>query len=233
MFVQPRRPYLAEKHSEARRMRSEGGSIKAIAADLGVSVSSVSVWVRDIKLTAAQRAINQSRGRSARRDAWRTLNRQKRLRYQQEGRLRARRREPLHLAGCMLYWCEGAKCRNTARLVNSDLGMVIHFKSFATECFELPPSRFTVTLNVYLGNGLPIEAIETHWLDSLELPRTCLRKHQINHFPTSSSGKKSNKLPYGVCSLRITKSTPIVQHIYGAIQEYAGFEEPRWLDGCY
>jgi len=25
-------------------------------------------------------------------------------------------------------------------------------------------------------------------------------------------------------------STEIVQHIYGAIQEYAGFEEPRWLD---
>ena len=25
--------------------------------------------------------------------------------------------------------------------------------------------------------------------------------------------------------------TQLVQHIYGAIQEYAGFEEPRWLDG--
>jgi hypothetical protein len=23
----------------------------------------------------------------------------------------------------------------------------------------------------------------------------------------------------------------LVQHIYGAIQEYAGFDEPRWLDG--
>jgi hypothetical protein len=24
--------------------------------------------------------------------------------------------------------------------------------------------------------------------------------------------------------------TAIVQHIYGAIQEYAGFERPEWLD---
>ena len=39
--------------------------------------------------------------------------------------------------------------------------------------------------------------------------------------------KKS--LPYGVCTLRAKKSTPIVQHIYGAIQEYAGFEQPKWL----
>jgi hypothetical protein len=33
-----------------------------------------------------------------------------------------------------------------------------------------------------------------------------------------------------VCSARSEKHR-IVQHIYGAIQEYAGFEEPRWLDG--
>jgi hypothetical protein len=31
--------------------------------------------------------------------------------------------------------------------------------------------------------------------------------------------------------LRVLKSTHLVQHIYGAIQEYAGFDEPRWLDG--
>jgi hypothetical protein len=52
-----------------------------------------------------------------------------------------------------------------------------------------------------------------------------------NHYPTSSSGKKRRKLPYGVCTLTLAKSTHLVQHIYGAIQEYAGFEEPRWLDG--
>jgi hypothetical protein len=42
---------------------------------------------------------------------------------------------------------------------------------------------------------------------------------------------KRNRLPYGVCSLRILRSTSLVQHAFGAIQEYAGFEEPRWIDG--
>jgi hypothetical protein len=36
-------------------------------------------------------------------------------------------------------------------------------------------------------------------------------------------------MPYGVCSLRVN-STWMVQHIYGAIQEYGGFDEPAWLD---
>lgn len=50
--------------------------------------------------------------------------------------------------------------------------------------------------------------------------------------PTSSSGRAKNKLPYGVCTLR-SHNTWMLQHIYGAIQEYGSFEEPAWLDGAY
>jgi len=39
-----------------------------------------------------------------------------------------------------------------------------------------------------------------------------------------------NRLPYGVCTVGGISQTRIVQHIYGAIQEYGGFDEPRWLD---
>jgi hypothetical protein len=107
--------------------------------------------------------------------------------------------------------------------------MMRFFWRFLGECFDVPRERVTLRLNVYLGNGLPLTAIENAWLDALSLPRSCLRGHTINHFPTSSSGKKKNRLPYGVCQLRL-HSTPVLQHIYGAIQEYAGFDEPRWLD---
>lgn len=97
-------------------------------------------------------------------------------------------------------------------------------------CFALGDDAFTVRLNVYLGNGQSIADVEEYWLSALHLPRSCLRKHTIDHLPTSSSGARKNKLPFGVCTLKVN-STRIVQHIYGAIQEYGGFEEPRWLDG--
>jgi hypothetical protein len=67
------------------------------------------------------------------------------------------------------------------------------------------------------------------WLTALRLPRSCLRKHSIDARPSSSTGSKKNKLPFGVCTLRVLRSTPILQHIYGAIQEYGDFEEPAWL----
>ena len=65
-----------------------------------------------------------------------------------------------------------------------------------------------------------------------KLPKSSVRGHMLNHMPTSSSGRAKNKLPYGVARLSVHK-TEKVQHVYGAIQEYAGFDEPAWLDCSY
>jgi hypothetical protein len=221
------------EYREARRLRREAGMpIKQIAARLGVSPSTVHGWTRDIKLTAAQRRRNwpgqppwvltEGRRRQARK---------LRQQYQKEGRLKAREGDPLHLAGCMLYWAEGTKDRNQFSLANSDIHMVRFMRRFVSEIFGRPPEDFTVSLNVYTNNGLSILEIENRWLAALDLPRSCLRTHTLNNLPTSSSGRKRFKLPLGVCDLRVHRGTRLVQHIFGAIQEYGGFEEPGWLDG--
>ena len=230
-------PYLLEEYEEARQLRRAGAPIKRIAAQLGVSPGTVHRWTTDIDLTTSQRrAINDAEAERWRRvvaqraESWSRRCREARAGYQREGRVRAREHDPLHLTGCMLYWAEGSKRRNTVTFSNSDRAMVVRFREFLVEEFELSDDRFAVTLNVYLGNGLTIEEVEDSWLRALGLPGSCARKHTLNHMPTSSSGRRKNKLPYGVCTLRILRSTPIIQHIYGAIQEYAGFDEPAWLD---
>jgi hypothetical protein len=130
----------------------------------------------------------------------------------------------------MLYWAEGRKNRNNLCISNSDPQLILFFRRFVSECFDRPSKDFHLRLNVYLTNGLSLRTIEDHWLDILALPRDCLRAHTINHMPTSSSGRKRSKLPYGTASLRVARSTELVQHVFGAIQEYAGFEAPQWLD---
>lgn len=221
----------------SRVLRTDGMPIKRIARALGVSPSSVHAWTRDIELTAEQRERNlygprgpaNPEAMAARVAAWKLRNREKRQGYQDEGRTRSRSGDPLHLAGCMLYWAEGSKSRNAAKLANSDPDLLRLFCRFLTESLAVSPANITVRLNVYLNNGLAIEEVETYWLELLGLGRACLRKHSIDVKPTSSSGQRTNKLPYGVCTV-IVHSTRIVQHIFGAIQEYAGFEQPRWLD---
>lgn len=131
----------------------------------------------------------------------------------------------------MLYWAEGSKGKNVAELVNSDIELVRMWQRFLRCCLDVSPDRMVLTLNVYLGNGLALSEIEDHWLSELGLPRTSLRRHVVDRPPTSSAGRRRKRLPYGVGSLRVLRSTSVVQHIFGAIQEYAGFEEPQWLDG--
>ena len=194
-------------------------------------------WTSDIQLTPQQTArnlrgpggpLNPERARRAA-TTWARKCAERRLAYQEEGRRRARSGDALHQAGCMLYWAEGSKARNTAKLANSDPQLVRFFRRFLTEAMGVPRDRITLTLNVYTTNGITIEEIERHWLDLLDLPASAARKHTLNHMPTSSSGRATNKLPLGVCTLGV-HSTRVVQHIYGAIQEYGGFDEPRWLD---
>ena len=50
----------------------------------------------------------------------------------------------------------------------------------------------------------------------------------MNVYSKYSKKARRNKLPYGTCRLRVF-DTSIVQGIYGAIQEYAGFDREEWL----
>ena len=50
----------------------------------------------------------------------------------------------------------------------------------------------------------------------------------VNVYSKYSQKKRQNRLPYGTCRVSVCR-TRIVQHIYGAIQEYGGFDRPEWL----
>ena len=226
------RPRLLDEYERARELRSEGLPIKQIASRLGVSPSTAHRWTKDIELSPSQRVAIQ-RGLAevfrSRNEAWSERCREKRREYQLQGRRRARSGDRLHHAGCMLYWAEGAKDRNSLTFANSDPHMVSLFTRFLTQSLELEAEDIGLRINVHTNNGLTIHEIEEHWLAVTGLPSSCCRAHTLDCLPQSSKRSRRRRLPYGVCSLRVT-STQIVQHVFGAIQEYGGFDEPDWLD---
>lgn len=222
-----------DKREESRRLRREQGmAITDICKQLGVAKSSVSVWVRDIVLTEEQQAALKKQHyaywaqmRGAHTNA--IVGRERRKQYQEEGRQKARQGDPLHLAGCMLYWGEGAKNRNSLKMSNSDAGMLRFFMRFLRETFQIDEHRFSVRIMCYLGNNLSLQEIENYWLDVLKLQSACLQKTMVNLQPISSQ-QKGRKLLYGTCEV-VVHDTHLVQHVLGAIQEYAGIEKPEWL----
>ena len=212
--------------------RVQGLSVKAIAAALDISSSTASRWLRGIPLTPEQEAalaakdpVRNGQCLGARRLAERA--RAARREAQAHGRRLAASGDPLHRAGCMLYWAEGSKDRNKVVFTNSDAAMVAMFLRFLRESLAVPDSRMTLSVNVHLGNGLSLLDVEAWWLDQLQLPAACLRKAAVNR-TSSSSLRRRPPLLYGTARLGVG-STFVVQSIYGAIQAYAGIERPEWL----
>jgi hypothetical protein len=130
----------------------------------------------------------------------------------------------------MLYWAEGSKSRNVLKIANSDRSLLFFFARFLRECFDVVQDDFVVRVNCYTTPERTIDRVERYWGTALGLPLSVFGKPTVNHFPTSSSGGKQGKLPFGVCTVGVRRSTWLIQHIYGAIQEYGGFDEPCWLD---
>lgn len=218
-----------ELQKEACLLRQQGMSVKSIARKLNVSQSSVSLWVRGIELSTEQKQELDNRRRrfgsyNAGARANSDRNKQLRLTYQQKGRLRAKEMNPLHLTGCMLYWAEGAKTRNGIYFVNSDPNMVVLFMKFIRE--ELNVANIDIALRIHCHTSVSTEIarIEQYWVDLLGLAPSNVKKTYIK---AGGDGRK-NILQNGVCDIRV-HSTELVQHIYGAIQEYGGFENPGWL----
>ena len=227
---------LALKRKRARSLRREEGlSIRAISKRLHISTSSASIWVRDIILTEAQQATlphgNPKVGEQGG-ARMRQIYLEKRVAHQEQGRASVRavsQRDALHLAGCMLYWAEGAKGRNSVRFSNSDPEMVLLFATFLRECYAVNDTSFRLRIHYHENNGRSLEEIESYWLRKLRLERSNLDKSTLlTNRNKPHAGFRQNVLKYGVCTLCI-HSTQLVQTIFGAIQGYGDFRRPEWL----
>jgi hypothetical protein len=129
----------------------------------------------------------------------------------------------------MLYWAEGAKARNSLQIVNADPELIVFFSQFLRQQFTVRDDQIVVSCNLFADHAERQREIEDYWLNRLGLPPARLRKSTVNRYSKYSQKKRTNKLPYRTCSLRV-HSTRIVQTIYGFIQEYGGFDRPEWLD---
>jgi hypothetical protein len=159
---------LAERE-QARRLRASGLPMAEIAARLGVSRSSVSLWVRDVPFES------RPRGTRGRRRAPNALQRRRQAeidRLLAEGRDRVGRlseREFL-VAGVALYAGEGGKRDGSVQFANSDWRMVVFFCSWLRRFFVIDESRLRIRL--YLHEGLDLAASTAFWSEVTEIPES-------------------------------------------------------------
>ena len=211
-----------EEKKRARALRADGLSVREIEKEVGVSRGTVSLWVRDIKLTSDQVAAlclksgkNRLNGSQAVKEKFSKL----RDKYRAEGRLLlgslSGTKRDLFLAGCMLYWGEGSKGKNAVMLSNSDDRMLVLFLSFLTEVFGV--ERKDVRLQINCHDDIHSQGeIEGHWLRALGLKGSNLTKTMVNKVSRASSGKRAGLSEWGTCRLSVCRGE-LLQKIYGGI----------------
>jgi hypothetical protein len=128
----------------------------------------------------------------------------------------------------MLFWAEGSRSTNAVKLTNSDPALLRLFVRFLRHYFHIPDEKCRVWCNLFADHADRRRAIEQFWLETLDLPNSCLTKSTVNVYSPYSKRLRQNKLPFGTCRLTV-HDVRIAQHLYGAIQEYGGFDRPEWL----
>lgn len=132
--------------------------------------------------------------------------------------------------GCMLYWGEGQKTkRNSASICNSDPALLRLFQKFLIESLGVDPVIIHYHCHAHSANGVSKKQLFEYWQKELGFSREQWRRPTWDRRSRTGHLNKAGKLPYGVLTVSVHR-TCIVQHIFGAIQEYGGFERPGWLD---
>ena len=133
--------------------------------------SSVSLWVRDVPFTPSKRRYGpQRRPHPAHTAKLRQIEDLNALGAQRIGTLGE---QAFLVAGVALYAGEGSKRDGLVSFANTDPRMVVFFCAWLRRFFSVDESRLRV--NVYLHEGLDLDAAERHWSELTRIPRAQFR----------------------------------------------------------
>lgn len=180
------------EQEEARRLRAQNKTLQQIADQLGVSKSSVSIWVRDVPFTPSKRRYGpRRRSHPAQDRKRREIEESDRLGELAVGALDDRE---FLMAGAALYAGEGSKTEGAVNFANTDPRMINFFCQWLRHFFEVDETRLRV--RVYLHEGLDLDAAEEQWARVTGIPRAQFR---VAYRAPADETIRHNKHEFGCC----------------------------------
>jgi transposase-like protein len=190
------------KKEKAIKLRIKGYSIKEIANDLDVAQSSISLWVKNIKLSGEALARIRANQEAGIKKSMAT-NRAKRLQRIKEVTDRceifsvskkiSKSEAKIYLA--LLYWGEGAKSGSRVVFMNSDPLMVNSFISLLRNGFDVDENKLQGVLHLHSYHDK--DNMISFWSNV-----TGICKNKISIYQKKESGVIKNEGYKGCFSLR-------------------------------
>jgi transcriptional regulator with XRE-family HTH domain len=187
---------------KATQLRNEGYSYNLIAEKVGVSKSSLSLWLANVPYKPNQEVV--ARIGNARAAAGETKSRLKSASYKEAeqmarvdtGSLQLR---DLFILGLALYIGEGQK-NDTVGIVNADPRIIQTAIHWLQKCYGVPKENLTLAIHLYSDNNRT--ASLRYWSLETGIPLSQFGKTQID-LRANKRESKRGKLPHGTAHLRV------------------------------
>jgi transcriptional regulator with XRE-family HTH domain len=220
-----RRPRAKDHlHATARALRARGYTYMEIAAELGVSKSSVSLWTRDMprvgRISYDEFRKRNAEGVSAfwstespRREARRLAITEKAA--SQVGRLSDRE---VLIAGAIAYWCEGTKNKpyrrpdNRVIFVNSDPKLILLFLRFLAVAGV---QRDRVFCRVAIHESADVAAAYRFWQQVTRLPEDQFQSPTLKRHNPKTVRKNIGDDYHGCLVIHVRRGLELYRQIEG------------------
>jgi transposase len=222
-----RRPNAKDDlRDKARELRAEGLNYHQITARLGVSKSSVSLWVRDLPIPP-RLSYEENRRRSAEgtRQYWATERKTREAQRQNQrvaaaveiGGLSGRE---ILIAGAIAYWCEGAKSKPHRQqycvvFINSDPGLIQLFLRFLDTASV---SRSDLVFTVSIHESGDVAAAQQFWVEVTGAKAEQFKKPSLKRHNPKTTRKNVGEDYHGCLRISVHKSNALLRRIEGWAQ---------------
>lgn len=210
------------KQHKAKSLRKQGKSIKEIAHLLHVAQSSVSIWVKNVRLSSGQKALlKQNQFHSSVVERRSNTRKQKALLVRQsvvntaKDEFKINSANILAILGAGLYWAEGGKTqRNLVRFSNGDPRMIKLMMGFFRKICGVSESKFRA--HIHMPFSLNHLVAEEYWSSISGIPLTQFFKTYRK--PDQFKLNPRETLPYGTFDIYIC-DTKLFLTIQGWIEK--------------
>jgi len=207
-------------HEKTLTLRKQGMSYSQIRSIIKVSKSTLSLWLKNYPLSKER--IKELRAFSEQRiERFRETVRQKREKrltetYQTQKQLilPLSNRE-LFIAGLLLYWGEGTKCRRDGLSIsNNDPSVIRFFIYWLKKSLAILKKKIRILLHLY--NDMNINNELNYWSKILRIPLRQFNRSYIKKTPSTRINHKGG-FGHGTCNVRIN-SVPLAEKIFMSLK---------------
>jgi len=209
------------KQNIAIEMRKRGLSYSEIENRLHVPKSTLSYWLKNIKLAPDQlKKLNEKRTEAAKVNALKKISKTSRIieeiKNSSAQNIKQISKRELWLLGIVLYWKNGntSDLRKGVHFSSSDPDMIRLFLKWLKEIGEIKDEE--IKFNIFIKNkNDSIEGLISYWSQITDFPKSCFSKI---YFQKVFKAKIKGSSGRGFLRVKVVQSSMLARQISGWIQ---------------